>query len=75
MQKSPKKLWQVLPNGLFLIQRFSYVLEVKTREKNKHNKRREIERFDWFIEQIQTRVAFGWLSERLREKISCSRTF
>ena len=61
--------------GFFLIERFSYVLEVKTREQNKHNKRREIGRFDWFIEQIQTRVAFGWLSERAHEKTSCSRTF
>ena len=59
----------------FLIQRFSYVLEVKTREQNKHNKRTEIGRFDWFIEQIQTRVAFGWLSERSGEKTSCPRTF
>ena len=37
---------------------------MKTREQNRHNKRTEIERFDWFIERIQTRVAFGWLSER-----------
>ena len=29
-----------------------------TREKNRKNKRTEIERFDWFIERIQTRVAF-----------------
>ena len=28
----------------------------------------EIERFDWVIERIQTRVAFGWLSERSGEK-------
>ena len=68
MQKSPKKLWQVLPNGILLIQRYSYVLEVKTREQNRHNKRTEIGRFDWFIEQIQMRVAFGWLSERSGEK-------
>ena len=27
-----------------------------------------IERFDWFCEQIQTRVAFGWLNERTGEK-------
>ena len=38
-------------------------------------KRAEIERFDWFIERIQTRVAFGWLSERSGEKTSCPRTF
>ena len=28
----------------------------------------EIERFDWFIERIQTHVAFGWISERSSEK-------
>ena len=44
---------------------------MKTREQNRNNKRTEIERFDWFIEQIQTRVAFGWLSERSGEKTSC----
>ena len=26
------------------------------------------QRFDWFIERIQTRVAFGWLSEHSGEK-------
>ena len=41
---------------------------MKTREQNRNNKRTEIERFDWFIERIQTRVAFGWLSERSDEK-------
>ena len=30
---------------------------------------------DWFIERIQTRVAFGWLSECSGEKTSCLRTF
>ena len=34
---------------------------MKTREQNRNNKRTEIERFDWFIERTQTRVAFGWL--------------
>ena len=48
---------------------------MKTREQNRNNKRTEIERFDWFIERIQTRVAFGWLSERLGEKTSRRRTF
>ena len=57
------------------IERFSYDLEMKTREQNRNNKRTEIERFDWFIERIQTRVAFGWLSERSGEKTSCLRTF
>ena len=36
---------------------------MKTREENRNNKWTKIERFDWFIERIQTRVAFGWLSE------------
>ena len=52
---------------------FSYELEMKTREQNRNNKGTEIELFDWFIERIQTRVAFGWLSERSREKPSCPR--
>ena len=47
-----------------LLERFSYDLEMKTREQNRNNKQTEIEWFDWFIEWIQTRVAFGWLSER-----------
>ena len=51
---------------LYPLGRFSYDLEMKTSEQNRNNKRTEIERFDWFIERIQTRVAFGWLSERLR---------
>ena len=46
------------------LERFSYDLEIKTREQNRNNKRTEIEQFIWFIERIQTRVAFGWLSER-----------
>ena len=41
---------------------------------NRKNKRTEIQQFDWFIERIQTRVAFGWLSERSAEKTSCPRT-
>ena len=48
---------------------------MKTSEQNRNNKRTEIERFDWFIEQIQTRVAFGSLRERSGEKTSCPRTF
>ena len=39
-------------------------LEMKAREQNRNSKQTEIERLDWFIERIQTRVAFGWLSER-----------
>ena len=45
-------------NQLLLIERFSYDLETKTREQNRNNKRTEIERFVWFIERMQTRVAF-----------------
>ena len=41
---------------------------MKTREHNRNNKRTEIERFDWFIERIQTRVAFGWLWANARVK-------
>ena len=52
------------------LERFSYDLEMKTREQNRNNKRTEIERFDWFIERIQTRVAFGWFSEHSAEKTS-----
>jgi len=59
----------------FILERFSYDLEMKTREQNRNNKRTEIERFDWFIERIQTRVSFGWLTERSRKKTSCQRTF
>ena len=44
---------------------------MKTPEHNRNNKRTEIERFDWFIERIQTCVAFGWLSERSGEKTPC----
>ena len=57
------------------IERFSNDLEMKTREQNRNNKRTEIEPFDWFIEQIQTRVDFDWFSERSGEKTSCPRTF
>ena len=50
-------------------------LEIKTREQNTNNKRTEIELFDWFIDRIKKRVAFGWLSERSGVKTSCPRTF
>ena len=62
-------------NQLLLIEQVSCDLETKTRELNRNNKRTEIGRFDWFIERIQTRVAFGWLSERSGEKTSRPRTF
>ena len=41
---------------------------MKTRKQNGNNKRTEIERFDWPFEWKQTRVAFGWLSERSGKK-------
>ena len=50
--------------GLRQLERFSY-----------DNKRTEIERFDWFVERIQTRVAFGWLSEGSAKKNSCPKNF
>ena len=46
---------------------------VNARTKQKQQ-RHGNERFDWFIERIQTRVAFGWLSERAGEKTPCQRT-
>ena len=51
------------------LERFSYDLEMKSREQNGKKNRTEIKRFDWFIERIQTRVAFGWLSERSGKKL------
>ena len=62
-------------NQLLLIERFSYDLETKTRQQNTNNKRAEIGQFDRFIERIQTRVGFGWLSGRSGEKTSRPRTF
>ena len=41
---------------------------MKTREQNRNKIRTEIERFDLFIERIQTCVAFGWLSENARSE-------
>ena len=58
-----------------MVERFLFDLEMKTREQNWNNKRKEIERFDWFIDRIQARVAFDWLSELSGENISCPRTF
>ena len=50
-------------------------LKGKRAEKKNRNKRTETERFDWFIERIQMRVAFGWLSEHSGEKTSGATTF
>ena len=58
-----------------MVERFLFDFETKTREQNRNNNRKEIERFDWFIDRIQTRVSFDWLSELSGEKISCPRTF
>ena len=52
--------------GYSEVERFSYDLEKKKREQNRNNKQTEIERFHWLIERLQTRVGFGWLSERPR---------
>ena len=60
---------------MFILDRFSYDLQTKTREQTRNNKQTEIERFDWVIKRLQTRVAFGWLSEHSGENISCPRTF
>ena len=46
---------------------------MKTREQNRNNKRTEREQYDWFVERIQTLVAFDWLSERSGEKTSHAR--
>ena len=58
-----------------LLERLLYELEMKSANKTEKNKQTEIERFYWFIERIQTRVAVGLLSERSGIKTSCSRTF
>ena len=63
------------PTVTVKIERFSYDLEMKTREQNRNNKRTEIERFDWFIERMQTHLAFGWLSQRSAEETSCPKNF
>ena len=59
----------------FEIERFSYDLEMKTREQNRNNKRTEIKPFHWFTEGIQTHLVFGWLSERSAGKTSCPKNF
>ena len=62
-------------NTLVQIERFSYDLEMKTREQNRNNKRTEIERFDWCMKRIQTHLGFGWLSERSGKQTSCPKNF
>ena len=56
-------LWEL---NYFMIERFSNDLKMKKREQNRKNKRTKIEQFHWFIERIQTCVAFGL--ERSGEK-------
>ena len=53
-----------------LLQLFSYDLEMKTREQNRNKKR--VETAIWLV---QTRVAFGWLSEHSGEKTSFPKNF
>ena len=48
-------VWTTCSSSLPL-ERFSYDLEMKTREQNRNKKPTEIERFDWFNERIQTHV-------------------
>ena len=48
-----------------MIERISYDLEMKTREQNRKDKRTEIEGFDWFIERIQTHLAFALVKRTL----------
>ena len=50
-----------------VLERFSCDLEMKTSEQNRKSKRTH-RATDWFIERIQMRLAFGWLSERYAEK-------
>ena len=59
----------VRDKACLILERFSYDLELKTREQNRNNKRTQIERFDWFVERLQTRVAFGWFVRTLGWKI------
>ena len=40
---------------------------------NRSDIQTEIEQFDWFVEQIQTRTGFGWISESSAEKTSCQK--
>ena len=58
-----------------MLERLTYDLQMKTSEQNRNNKQKEVEQLDWYIERLQMRVAFSWLSERSGEKTSCSRTF
>ena len=43
-------------------------LKWKRANKTEKTNETEIEQYDWFVERLQTLVAFDWLSERLGEK-------
>ena len=51
----------------FSLEQFSYVLEIKTRERNRNKKRTEIERFDWFIERIHAWLLVGYANARVKK--------
>ena len=73
-----RKIWGLTCDHVLsvsIIFRARAIFEMKTREQNRNNKRTEIKRFDWFIERIQTHLAFGSLSERSAEKTSCPKNF
>ena len=42
--------------GYSEVERFSYDLEMKTREQNKSKEQTEIEPFDWLIKRLQTPI-------------------
>ena len=48
---------------MFILDRFSYDLQMKTREQNRINKQTEIERFDW-VHQTTTNARGFWLVKR-----------
>ena len=54
-----EQLFEKIRETFWKMERFSYDLDMKTREQNRSNKRTEMERFDWFIERMQTRVDGG----------------
>ena len=55
----------VRDKACLILERFSYDLELKTREQNRNNKQTEIERFDWFIERFQLSARGFWLAKRI----------
>ena len=57
------------------IEWFLYDLEMKTHEQNRNNKWTEIGRFDWFIEKIQTCMAFGWKNFKTKKFLEINQYF